>query len=44
MENVINNSYYEASIIDSLAVVYLKDDVFNLLISKKDSEDFIALR
>jgi hypothetical protein len=43
MENIISNSYYEASTIDSLAVIYLKGNVFQLLISNEDNKIFFDL-
>jgi enoyl-CoA hydratase/carnithine racemase len=43
MENIISNSYYEVSIIDSLAIIYFKGNIFQLLMSTEDNENFLAL-
>ena len=43
MKNIISNSYYEVSIIDSLAIIYLKGNIFQLLMSNEDNKRFLAL-
>jgi hypothetical protein len=43
MENTISNSYYEVSIIDSLAVIYFKGNIFQMLMSNEDNVSFLTL-
>jgi hypothetical protein len=43
MENIVSNSYYEVSISESLAVIYLKGNIFNLLMSNEDNKIFFDM-
>ncbi|MDY6801506.1 MAG: hypothetical protein SVU94_09815 [Bacteroidota bacterium] len=43
MENIISNLYYEVSIIEGLAIIYFKGNIFKLLMSNEDNDSFLSL-